>query len=66
FGNTGSGKTYGICRIIQNIFPKSQIIPYKANFFIFDSYGEYMNAFKDLHKNSFADCSTLPTSETGF
>ena len=52
FGNTGSGKTYGICRIIQNIFPNSQIIPYKANIFIFDSYGEYMNAFKDLNKNS--------------
>ncbi len=52
FGNTGSGKTYGICRIIQNIFPASQIIPYRANFFIFDSYGEYINAFKDLNKNN--------------
>ena len=52
FGNTGSGKTYGICRIIQNIFPNSQTIPYKANLFIFDSYGEYMNAFKDLHLNN--------------
>lgn len=52
FGNTGSGKTYGICRIIQNIFPASQVIPYRANFFIFDSYGEYINAFKDLNKNS--------------
>ena len=52
FGNTGSGKTYGICRIIQNIFPNSNIIPYKANFFIFDSYGEYINAFKDLNKNN--------------
>ena len=52
FGNTGSGKTYGICRIIQNIFPNSPIIPYNANIFIFDSYGEYMNAFKDLSKNN--------------
>ena len=52
FGNTGSGKTYGICRIIQNIFPASDIIPYKANLFIFDSYGEYINAFKDLPKNN--------------
>mgnify|MGYP004648004793 FL=1 len=52
FGNTGSGKTYGICRIIQNIFPNSQIIPYKANLFIFDSYGEYINAFKDISKNN--------------
>ncbi len=52
FGNTGSGKTYGICRIIQNIFPKSQIIPYKANIFIFDSYGEYINAFSSLSNNN--------------
>ena len=52
FGNTGSGKTYVICRIIQNIFPNSQIIPYKANLFIFDSYGEYINAFKDINKNN--------------
>ena len=50
FGNTGSGKTYGICRIIQNIFPNSGIIPYKANLFIFDSYGEYINAFESLNK----------------
>ena len=52
FGNTGSGKTYGICRIIQNIFPSSNIIPYKANMFIFDSYGEYINAFKDISNNN--------------
>ena len=52
FGNTGSGKTYGICRIIQNIFPKGQIIPYKANLFIFDSYGEYINAFSRLQENN--------------
>lgn len=52
FGNTGSGKTYGICRIIQNIFPNSQTIPYKANLFIFDSYGEYINAFQDINKNN--------------
>ena len=52
FGNTGSGKTYGICRIIKNIFTNSPIIPYNANIFIFDSYGEYMNAFKDLSKNN--------------
>lgn len=49
FGNTGSGKTYGICRIIQNIFTSTNgIIPYKANLFIFDSYGEYINAFSKL------------------
>lgn len=50
FGNTGSGKTNGICRILQNVFSNSNIIPYKASFFIFDSFGEYINAFKDLNK----------------
>ena len=49
FGNSGSGKTYGICRIIQNVY-NMQALPYKANMFIFDSYGEYINAFKDLNK----------------
>ena len=52
FGNTGSGKTYGICRIIHNVFPNSSVIPYKANLFVFDSYGEYINAFQDLNKNN--------------
>ena len=49
FGNSGSGKTYGICRIIQNVF-NMPTLPYKANMFIFDSYGEYINAFKNLNK----------------
>ena len=52
FGNTGSGKTYGICRIIQNIFPNANVIPYKANLFIFDAYGEYINALQDINKNN--------------
>ena len=52
FGNTGSGKTNGVSRIIQNIFPNSKIIPYKANLFIFDNYGEYINAFKDISINN--------------
>ena len=50
FGNSGSGKTYGICRIFQNLFKNQNEIPYKANFFIFDSYGEYINAFKNLNE----------------
>lgn len=50
FGNSGSGKTNGICRILQNIFTKNTDIPFNANLFIFDSYGEYINAFKDINK----------------
>ncbi len=49
FGNSGAGKTYGICRIIQNVY-STPALPYRANMFIFDSFGEYINAFKDLNK----------------
>lgn len=47
FGNTGSGKSCGVARIIQNLFHKENL-PYRANLFIFDAYGEYHNAFKSL------------------
>ena len=47
FGNTGSGKSCGTARIIQNLFHKENL-PYKANLFIFDAYGEYHSAFKNL------------------
>ena len=47
FGNTGSGKSCGTARLIQNLFEKKNL-PYNANIFIFDAYGEYHNAFKDI------------------
>ena len=52
FGSTGSGKSCGFARIIQNLFEKKQSIPYKASMFIFDAYGEYHNAFKDLKEKT--------------
>ena len=48
FGNTGSGKSYGVARLLQNVFSNPELIPYKSNFFIFDAYGEYHNAFRDI------------------
>ena len=47
-GSTGSGKSCGVARIIQNVFDKQRFIPYKASLFIFDAYGEYHNAFKNI------------------
>lgn len=47
-GNTGSGKSYAVARIIQNIFYNRNRIPKKANIFIFDAYGEYHNAFSRI------------------
>lgn len=48
FGSTGSGKSYGVARLLQNVFSKGNIVPFKSNFFIFDAYGEYHNAFSKL------------------
>ena len=48
FGNSGSGKSCGISRIFQNMFEDKRLFPYKSNIILFDSSGEYYNAFKDL------------------
>jgi len=50
FGSTGSGKSCSVARIFQNLFEKQQSIAYRASIFIFDAYGEYYNAFKDINK----------------
>ena len=49
-GNTGSGKSCGVARVLQNVFTNASFLPYKSNFFIFDAYGEYHNAFKNIHE----------------
>lgn len=45
FGNTGSGKSCGVARLLQNVFTNPNLAPFRSNFFIFDAYGEYHNAF---------------------
>lgn len=50
FGNTGSGKSCGVARILQNVFTNPSFLPYKSNIFIFDAYGEYHTAFQELSK----------------
>ena len=49
FGNTGSGKSCGVSRLFQNMFHDTRLNPYKANILIFDSSGEYYNAFNNLN-----------------
>lgn len=49
-GNTGSGKSHGMARILQNIFSDT-IYPKNANFFLFDAYGEYNDTFIFNDKN---------------
>ena len=48
FGNSGSGKSCSVSRIIQNVFLNKNFLTYNANLFFFDAYGEYKNAFKSL------------------
>jgi len=50
FGNTGSGKTCGVSRIVQNFFSMKDKIPFNSNIFIFNNTSEYDSAFRDINK----------------
>ena len=50
FGNTGSGKTCGVSRIIQNFFNMKDKIPFNSNIFIFNNTSEYDAALRDINK----------------
>lgn len=53
FGNTGSGKTFGVSRLIQNLFTMQNYIPFNSIFFIFNNTDEYDNAFKSINNFNF-------------
>ena len=64
FGNTGSGKSCGVSRLFQNMFHDQRLNPYKANIIIFDSSGEYYNAFSNLNTiNSSYNYRFITTNE---
>ena len=48
FGNSGSGKSCGVARLLQNVFSNPKLLPFRSNFFIFDAYGEYHNALQNI------------------
>ena len=48
FGNSGSGKSYTVASFVQSMFYNPNFNPYRANYMIFDAYGEYHNAFERL------------------
>ena len=65
FGNTGSGKSCGTTRLLQNMFHDKRLNPYKANIFIFDASGEYYNAFSNLNSiNPQYNYRYISTNET--
>ena len=69
-GNSGSGKSFTVARLIQNIFTSSDYLPVNANIFLFDAYGEYKNSFSKLNEISpmintktYTTDTTVPESE---
>lgn len=50
-GNTGSGKSCGIAKILQNIFYcNNEGMPTNSHIVLFDVYGEYNSALNDINK----------------
>ena len=50
FGNTGSGKSCFVARLLQQIFYGAKKLPYNTNIFLFDAYGEYQRAFDNINR----------------
>ena len=53
FGNTGSGKTYGVARVVQNLFTMPNFIPFNSVIFIFNNTDEYDSAFNSINSFNF-------------
>lgn len=48
FGNSGSGKSYFVSRLLQGVFYDARRLPLNTNIFLFDAYGEYQQAFNNI------------------
>lgn len=49
-GNSGSGKSYFVSRLLQGIFYDARRLPINTNVFLFDAYGEYQQAFNNINQ----------------
>lgn len=73
FGNTGSGKSYTLCKLYNELFAKVHISKADSRFLLFDFNGEYsgkaiMDSNKAVYKLSTSErevgvCQKLPLSE---
>lgn len=61
-GNTGSGKSCTVARILQNIFYKQKYIPINSNIVLFDVYGEYHTALDRINQTPYCRCKTYTTN----
>lgn len=60
-GNTGSGKSCTVARILQNLFYRRTYIPNNANIVLFDVYGEYHSALEKINKTKYCRCKAITT-----
>lgn len=68
FGNSGSGKSWGVASLLQNVFENPNLVPYRSNFLIFDTYGEYRNSFSkmsEINPNFRYKCYSTNEKEEG-
>lgn len=64
FGNTGSGKTYGVARLVQNLFTMQNFIPFNSVILIFNNTDEYDNAFNSINNFNFNFNYKMFTTDT--
>lgn len=50
-GNTGSGKSCGVARIIQNVFAENKKNPINSHIIMFDAYGEYISSLTTINNH---------------
>jgi ABC-type dipeptide/oligopeptide/nickel transport system ATPase component len=48
FGNTGSGKSYGVAKLMQSLFYNVNNIALNSTILLFDTHDEYTSAFRNL------------------
>ena len=62
-GNSGAGKSCTVASVIQKLYTSSPNPPINSHLLFFDAYGEYTNAFGELHnKNSLLNYKTYTTN----
>ncbi len=49
-GNSGSGKSYFVSRLLQGVFYDARRLPINTNILLFDAFGEYQQAFNSINQ----------------
>lgn len=52
FGNTGSGKSYGVAKVLQSLFYNPNNIALNSMILLFDAHGEYATAFSRMNEKN--------------